>query len=126
MDEVNEVDDFFERHLDDIAEAMKPKYPVTVPHRKHCTHGKRQWVFSWRWPFVVTWISNAVCCCEVNEILEANRRMQHNIDDIVEILNELNDDLPRGARAVERVDVGHLSPCAQMAIVRAFRRLRRD
>lgn len=89
--ELNTVDDFFERHLDAIAEAMKPEYPVTVVHSRFCSHGKRQWLFSWRWPFVQTWISTSVCICGINEILRGNREMQRNIDDIVAILDTLQD-----------------------------------
>jgi hypothetical protein len=84
-------EDFLHRHIDDIAEVMKRRYPVTLVHSPRCTHGKRQWVFTWRWPFVSTWISNAVCICGINEILRNNRKF-HNIDDIVDILDSLRDE----------------------------------
>jgi hypothetical protein len=83
-----EVEDFFERHLDAIAEAMKEP---DVVHSPHCRHGKRMWIFTWRWPFVITWISTSVCTCGINEILRGNRRMQHNIDDIIAILDGIRD-----------------------------------
>ena len=85
------VCDFFDRHLDDIAKVLKKDYPVTVVHSRHCTHGKRQWLFSWRWPFVQTWISTAVCICGINDILRGHREFQRNIDDIVAILETLRD-----------------------------------
>jgi hypothetical protein len=36
-----------------------------VKHRPGCTRGKRRWLFSWRWPFVHTWISQSICMCEI-------------------------------------------------------------
>jgi hypothetical protein len=85
---MTEVDDFFHRHLDSLAEAMKEP---EVQHSPHCTHGKRVWMFNRHWPFIHTWVSNCVCVCDINAILQGNRRMQHHIDDIVEMLDQLRD-----------------------------------
>jgi hypothetical protein len=83
-----EVEDFFERHMDAIVEAIKEP---DVVHRPTCTNGKRVWIFTWRWPFVITWISTAVCLCEINTLVRGIREMNRGIDDIVEILDSLND-----------------------------------
>lgn len=74
--------------MDAIAEAIKEP---DVVHSPRCQHGKRQWVFMWRWPFVRTWISQSICLCEVNSILRGNREIQRNIDDIVALLDTLPD-----------------------------------
>jgi hypothetical protein len=85
---VDEVTDFFDRHLDDIAEAMREP---DIVHTCMYPPGRRVWLFNWRWPFVHTWISHAICCCEINQIMRGNRRMQQSIDDIVAILDTLAD-----------------------------------
>jgi hypothetical protein len=116
MDEAEEIEDFFARHLDDIAEAMKEP---DVIHSRHCTRGKRRWIFTWRWPFVITWISNAVCLCEINQMLRGNRLLSQGIEDIVAALEGID---ARQQRAIYEVDLDSLSPCAQMAVVRAWKR----
>jgi hypothetical protein len=87
----NEIEECLYRHLDAIAEAMKEPEEPDVVHSSRCSYGKRMWLFSWKFPFVITWISRAWCCCGINEIVRGNRRMQHNIDDIVEILDNMRD-----------------------------------
>lgn len=78
-----EVDDFFDRHADAIAKAIREP---AVQHNPHCNHGKRMWTFSWRWPFVHTWISKCVCVCEINQIMRGHRETMRLMDEIVAAL----------------------------------------
>jgi hypothetical protein len=78
-----EVDDFFARHIDAIAEAMREP---DVVHGPHCTNGKRVWMFDWHWPFVHTWISNAICVCDINQIMRLHNESMRLMDDIVRAL----------------------------------------
>lgn len=86
---LSDEEDFLERHWKAIAKVLDQG----VIHHPLCSHGKRVWLFNWRWPFVHTWISTAICICDVNAILSQRsiRRMQHNIDDIVAILDGMKE-----------------------------------
>jgi hypothetical protein len=48
---------------------LKLRHPKII-HRPGCTRGKRMWRFCWKWPFVRTWISQAICMCEIIQIEE--------------------------------------------------------
>lgn len=63
----NEIEDFLERHGDAIAKAIAPKET-----KHHCRYprGKRMWRFSWKWPFIHTWISQAICLCDITAVLD--------------------------------------------------------
>jgi hypothetical protein len=103
-----EIDDFFERHIDEIAEAIKEP---DVVHGKYCTNGKRQWMFNRHWPFIHTWISTAVCVCEINQIMRQHRETQRLMDEIVEALH------PR----VITIDLSQFKPETQLAIVKRMK-----
>ena len=62
---------------------LKLKHPK-VEHRKGCTRGKRQWYFTWKWPFVRTWISQAICMCEIIAMEE----MVTTFDAVIPILRD--------------------------------------
>lgn len=69
------------RHADFLE--LKLRHPK-VKHRPGCTRGKRRWRFSWKWPFVHTWISQAICMCEIIEI----EAVIATFDEIVPILKD--------------------------------------
>lgn len=70
------------RHADFLE--LKLRHPK-VKHRPGCTRGKRRWRFSWKWPFVHTWISQAICMCEIIEIEE----MVATFEEVIPILRGL-------------------------------------
>lgn len=65
---VDEPEDFFARKAQVIAEDLRPK---PLKHRCRYPPGKRIWVFTWRWPFVRSWRSRAICLCDIVEILDS-------------------------------------------------------
>jgi hypothetical protein len=98
---VDEVEDFFARHLNDIEKAMREP---DVEHNPHCRNGKRQWMFNRYWPFIHTWISTAVCVCEINQIMRQHRETNRLIGELVEALQ------PR----VLNIDLSQLKPKTQI------------
>ncbi len=105
-----EIDDFFERHGDAIAEAIKEPDLPGVTHGKHCTNGKRQWMFNRHWPFVHTWISTAVCVCEINQMMRQHNESMRLMEEIVEALT------PRTLN----IDLSQLKPETQLAVVKSW------
>lgn len=102
-----EVEDFLERHGDAIREAIREP---DVIHGPHCTNGKRQWMLTRHFPFVRTWISTAICCCEINQILRQHRETMRLMDEIVEALQP---------RAIP-IDLSQFKPETQLAIVNSW------
>ena len=82
----NEVKECVWRHEHFLE--LKLRHP-RVKHRKGCTRGKRMWRFFWKWPFVRTWISQAVCMCEIIAIDE----MEATFDQVIEMMNGLGYDV---------------------------------
>jgi hypothetical protein len=107
-----EVDDFFDRHIDAIAEAIKE--PDTL-HSKYCTNGKRQWMFNRYWPFIHTWISTAVCVCEINQMMRQHNESMRLMKDIVDALTP----------PTINIDLSQLKPETQLAVVQSWCRTQR-
>lgn len=55
------------------------------------------WLFTWRWPFVHTWISKSVCVCDINEILRGQRLQRESM--------RLMDDIVAALRSEKRYDL---------------------
>lgn len=108
---MDEVDDFFARHLDDIEQAMMEP---DVEHSPHCKTGKRMWMFNRHWPFIHTWISTCICCCEINAILRGHRESRRLMNEIVEALAvDIN---------LIDIDLSQLKPETQLAVVKSWQR----
>lgn len=104
-----EITDFFDRHIDAIAEAIKEP---DVIHNPHCTNGKRQWMFNRYWPFVHTWISTAICVCDINQMMRLHNESRRLMNEIVQALE------PR----VMTIDISQFKPETQLAIVKSWQR----
>jgi hypothetical protein len=109
---VDEVDDFFDRHIDAIAKTLNEPFSM---HSPHCAYGKRQWIFSWRWPFIHTWISTCVCVCEINQIMRQHNETMRLMSEIVDALT------PRTLN----IDLSQLKPETQLAVVQSWCRTQR-